>query len=100
MMVYGVQITTVCFIHTQLYVYKSNTDTDLYSAIHELYSAIQELYMSYTVLYKSYTVLFKSYKGTIWSYTVYRAIRAEQKVLFVLSNSPPAKIASCFITTF
>ena len=99
-MVYGVQITTVCFIHTQLYVYKSNTDTDLYSAIHELYSAIQELYMSYTVLYKSYTVLFKSYKGTIWSYTVYRAIRAEQKVLFVLSNSPPAKIASCFITTF
>ena len=57
-------------------------------------------YMSYTVLYKSYTVLFKSYKGTIWSYTVYRAIRAEQKVLFVLSNSPPAKIASCFITTF
>jgi len=53
MMVYGVQIRTVCFVHTQLYAYKSNTDTDLYSAIQELCSAIQEIYSAIQELYSA-----------------------------------------------
>jgi len=62
MMVYGVQIRTVLYIHS--YMYTRAIQTQIYTVP----------YKNYAVLYKSYTVLFKSYKGTIWSYTVCRAM--------------------------